>query len=207
MPNNLEKGQCCLTFIPLIFILFYRELSDTNTLVELEAIKRLSTRFPLFSKQVFLSGVIVTGLSSMPSEDMFHTNKLEYTIVPFQSGSKPGGISALQVDKEGILKLTFLHPSEAELLSIILDMEKKVDYEKLSTFKPEEFIDFVINETQSYIKEKIEDGSIKAKLKSTLLDQGCDKKWADQVITSTDHYRSNVVEYYFRGITKRSENT
>lgn len=152
------------------------EREDLNTYLVRHTEQLVDCKNPgLFSSNLLLSGNF-TGKSYLNANQ-------ENMIVPFQSGSKPGGVSALQVHEDGTVKLTFLHPCESQLLSYILKMENLVDYEKLSTFTPEKYLKLVVDETKAYYKKELESGSLKEQLKSDLLDYGINENWLNQIVS------------------------
>lgn len=129
----------------------------------------------LFTSDFFLSK------NFMGFSNYAYRKDLESKFVPFQSGNKFGGVSALQVARDGSLQLTFLHPNESEYLSTILKMERKIDYEKLNAFPPQKYIALIADETRAFFREERASGRLKEKLKSILID--FDKEWVEQIIS------------------------
>lgn len=133
---------------------------------------------------LFSNGFFFSDNFTLLSSGQFHYGAIsESRNIPFQTGSKPGGVSALQVGEDGTCSLTFLHPSESEVLSLILNMEKHVDYEKLSKFTTERFAQLIVEECRAYLKEELESGRVKETLREVLITNKFEKEWIDQVVS------------------------
>ncbi len=158
---------------------FYRRESVNSYLHRHLSQLQLDSKSPpvLFSKDLSLSNNFMNLVSNRM------TSKMEDKYVPFQTGSKPGGVSALQIREDGTCSLIFLHPSESEFLSLVFKMESLVDYEKLSRFTAETFSQFIADECRAYIKEELESGRVQEMVREVLLDNLFEPKWVDQILS------------------------